>query len=340
MKNKAFTLIELLAVIVILAIIALIATPIIMNIIKDSKIKAAEISADNYVREIEIAAMRELKLGNVLDGEYIIQSDGNLCKETSDKKSCEKIVKIDMKGKKPYGGKILIKKSKVLKNNAYVHIDGYSVAYKNGQLKVSTWLLTGDMDLNGRADIGDLITIGTESFYVYSNDGNEIKALAQYNLKVGNECLGTWNQTPMENTTGLQDSKMLGYKSGTGNVWHGTVAFSNSSSAYDNSEIKKYVDEYAKKLEKLGAKKITTRLITSAELKELGCNKTITISDIDSLIPKNKQFVYSTTYWLETPYNDSLVRYVGTNGKYHREKYTAANLAGVRPVVIISASEV
>ncbi len=37
MKNKAFTLIELLAVIIILAIIALIATPIILNVIEDSR---------------------------------------------------------------------------------------------------------------------------------------------------------------------------------------------------------------------------------------------------------------------------------------------------------------
>ena len=36
-KNKGFTLVELLAVIVILALIALIATPIILNVINDAK---------------------------------------------------------------------------------------------------------------------------------------------------------------------------------------------------------------------------------------------------------------------------------------------------------------
>ena len=48
MKRKnAFTLIELLAVIVVLAIIALIATPVVINIIND-----AQISADK--RSIEL----------------------------------------------------------------------------------------------------------------------------------------------------------------------------------------------------------------------------------------------------------------------------------------------
>ena len=54
-KENAFTLIELLAVIVVLAIIALIATPIVMNTIKNAKKGAAERSADSYIRQVETA---------------------------------------------------------------------------------------------------------------------------------------------------------------------------------------------------------------------------------------------------------------------------------------------
>ena len=54
MKNKAFTLIELLAVIVILAIIALIAIPIILNIVEDTKISAVKQSAQNYMSSLEL----------------------------------------------------------------------------------------------------------------------------------------------------------------------------------------------------------------------------------------------------------------------------------------------
>ncbi len=41
MKRKGFTLIELLAVIVILAVVSLITVQMIMNVIEDTKLKAA-----------------------------------------------------------------------------------------------------------------------------------------------------------------------------------------------------------------------------------------------------------------------------------------------------------
>lgn len=53
MKKRGFTLIELLSVIVILAIIALIATPIIMGVIEDSKKGAAKSSALGYIDAVE-----------------------------------------------------------------------------------------------------------------------------------------------------------------------------------------------------------------------------------------------------------------------------------------------
>ncbi len=55
MKKKAFTLIELIAVLVILAILALIVTPLVMNIIRKAKISARKRSVDAYGRSIELA---------------------------------------------------------------------------------------------------------------------------------------------------------------------------------------------------------------------------------------------------------------------------------------------
>ena len=49
-KNKGFTLIELWAVIVIMAVIALITTPIIIGIIEDSREQANRRSVDGLVR--------------------------------------------------------------------------------------------------------------------------------------------------------------------------------------------------------------------------------------------------------------------------------------------------
>ena len=52
-REKGFTLVELLAVIVILAIIALIATPAILNVIEKARKGAAESSALGYIDAVE-----------------------------------------------------------------------------------------------------------------------------------------------------------------------------------------------------------------------------------------------------------------------------------------------
>ena len=54
-KKKGFTLIELIAVLVIMAIIALIVTPLVMNIIRKARTSADKRSIDAYGRSIELA---------------------------------------------------------------------------------------------------------------------------------------------------------------------------------------------------------------------------------------------------------------------------------------------
>jgi len=54
-KKNAFTLIELVAVLVIMAIIALIVTPLVMSIIRKARISADKRSVDAYGRSIELA---------------------------------------------------------------------------------------------------------------------------------------------------------------------------------------------------------------------------------------------------------------------------------------------
>ena len=54
-KNNGFTLVELLAVIAILGIVALIVTPRIVNVISESQVKAEQRSVDGLKHAIEIA---------------------------------------------------------------------------------------------------------------------------------------------------------------------------------------------------------------------------------------------------------------------------------------------
>ena len=133
MKNKkGFTLIELLAVIVVLAIIALIATPIVMNTIKSSKKGAAERSADSYVKQVEVAVAEErLSKNEVLEGEYQITSDGNLCRDKSASCSDDKKIKIEMSGTKPTSGKIKITNGSVDQTSSSMTIGDYTVSYNS-----------------------------------------------------------------------------------------------------------------------------------------------------------------------------------------------------------------
>ena len=131
LKNKyGFTLIELLAVIVVLAIIALIATPIVMNTIKKAKQGAAERSADSYVKQVEVAVAEErLSKNEVLEGEYQITSDGNLCRDKSASCSDDNKIKIEMSGTKPTSGKIKITNGSVDQSSSSMTIGDYTVSY-------------------------------------------------------------------------------------------------------------------------------------------------------------------------------------------------------------------
>ncbi len=133
LKNKhGFTLIELLAVIVVLAIIALIATPIVMNTIKKSKKGAAERSADSYIKQVEVAVAEErLNKNEVLEGEYQITSDGNLCRDKSASCSDDNKIKIEMSGTKPTSGKIKITNGSVDQSSSSMIIGDYTVSYNS-----------------------------------------------------------------------------------------------------------------------------------------------------------------------------------------------------------------
>ena len=104
MKNnkKGFTLVELLAVIVILAIIALIATPIILNVIDNAKEGAAKNSAYGYIDALEKANAQEILKNSevtVLNDTYTISDSGKVVTYGSDKS-----MTVNFKGDAPSNG--------------------------------------------------------------------------------------------------------------------------------------------------------------------------------------------------------------------------------------------
>ena len=122
MKKNAFTLIELLAVIVILAIISLIAVPIVLGIINDAKKSSEEESLKLYFDTVEKAITRkQLSSSNFNPDRCEIQSDGNL--ECFNNNETLGILQIEIKGKTPTNGTLTIKNGKIVEKNGIINND-------------------------------------------------------------------------------------------------------------------------------------------------------------------------------------------------------------------------
>ena len=135
-RNNGFTLLELLAVIVVLALISFIAIPGIFKIIEKSKMGAAKASALKYIKEINQLGVEysdELVYGNI---EEVTES--------------EWLEKLDLSGTLPSSGSVTIDESGLV-TWASLCINKYNVVYENNVAKV-----TGKcMSKRGEFDIVD-----------------------------------------------------------------------------------------------------------------------------------------------------------------------------------------
>ena len=194
-----------------------------------------------------------------------------------------------------------------------------------------------DANDNGTADIGEEITVGTESFYVISKNNTELNALAKYNLNVGSNKNGTV-------TEGIQHETIKGVvSSGT---MYGNVIFYNN---YVNENgttinIKQYegsvknalygVNGYEKHIQKT-INNATVRLITKSELETLGCSSTNRICTSSKY-----NWIYSTSYWTQSSSSEraSSVWSVDSDGRFTYIYSNGDYGCGVRPVITIPLS--
>ena len=144
MKKKAFTLIELIAVLVILAILALIVTPLVMNIIRKARISADKRSIDAYGRSIELAIASYL-----LDtGSFPTSIDELTIEYSGDRVVCE---------------------TSQLNSDSSVYLAGCTVAgrsvdYEYGSDKSPSYT---------SYTVGDEITYNNVNYYVIKNSGTK-----------------------------------------------------------------------------------------------------------------------------------------------------------------------
>ena len=203
MKKNAFTLIELLAVIVILAIIALIATPIILGIINDSKEQSTKRSAENYIDAVEQAIVRKNLEGEYNPEECKIEKGEVTCEGKFSPKYCEIIdgqlncegvpLEVEIDGEIPENGTI--------------------IKFENGKAINGTKLIfkAYETSINDKGEIEINSITKEEITYKKYNDGDVV----YFDIKEGKSC-----------TNYREDNSITGY--------NGIYEGDNSTKTTDN----------------------------------------------------------------------------------------------------------
>lgn len=190
MKNKGFSLIELLAVILILGLIALIAIPVVNNILNDIKYKSFEISMDSVISIIDNMCQID-RINEVSSKKRYVFEDGVVDN------------RIDSKGTMPKKGVVIVDEScninAHLSNGTYAikkssdneeieqisseQVDKYMIKYDNGTL-VYYNPTNGEMCSSADATVGPGTMSGCMRWYIFNDEvGNDtVNMILEHNI--------------------------------------------------------------------------------------------------------------------------------------------------------------
>ena len=336
-KVRGFTLIELVAVLVIMAIIALIVTPLVMSIIRKARISADKRSIDAYGRSIELAIA-----GYLMD--------------TGDFPTSIEQLTIE------YSGEEVVCSTTQLKSDSSIYLAGCTVGgrsvdgYTYGKEEsVPTPTYTA-------YSVGDTVTYNNVNYYVIKDSGasedsvtllkaeplsssevNQYGGVGTANNHVNMyicyssnpECYQTTYNTNGYGAIAYYSSVNCGYGTGSNQTYSGCT------SDYTQSEIKYVVDAW-KTAQAPAATE--ARLITTNELSNLGYGNACIEEGYCEVSAETPSWVYNSNYWYWTgsQYNDSSsnVWYVNSAGDLDINHVESLGGKGgvVRPVITISKS--
>ena len=331
-KIKGFTLVELLAVIVILALIALIATPIILNVINDAKKQAAKDSAYGYMDAVEkYIVSSELEDKSIKDGTYSVEDLNSMG--------------VNVKGSTPDNGTIKIE-SKTVKSYD-IGIDGYAVS--NGEVKKVS---TTKSFKNGTAVYYNpetenkcskeeaKSTTGTKrgcmKWYVFNDkEGNAtVNVILDHNTTANVAWNSTGNNSEMKEVKKALENDTKDWKNTARLITANEVAKITKHSTFDASRENQ--DRFCLDTNKpdtanwcaktKGTSKYTWLFDYTSVCTDYGCN----ISDSSNW-----------GYWTSIPYKDNTINVwvVNSYGSLTLD-YVTRTVVGIRPVITISKSNI
>ena len=301
-------MIELLAVIVILAIIALIATPIILGIINDAREEANKRSVALYASAIKNGiASHQLTKGEVKAGTYTkenlpfnVEYDGNVI--------CESIIISD-------DSKVSLEGCKV---------NGSEKEYNYGvQDNIVAKVCTRQNDAEGFDTVTCIIGENTESFYVmnsYLTDvpSDKIVMMTKYNI---------------DPTTYRQSESAEKVAFSSTNYWSSEKTYPIDVYDKGNNNLKPIVDNYVSYLNESLIEDVTGSLLTYSQAENLGC------SGSEYSCRNASSWVHSTWYWTGSALDSNYLWPVSSSGDFGYGLYDLS-MYGVRPVITISTSEI
>ena len=300
MKKKGFTLIELIAVLVIMAILALIVTPLVMSIIRKARVSADKRSIDAYGRSIELAVA-----GYLLDNGSFPTSIEQLTIE--------------------YSGSEVVCSTTQLNPDSSVYLTGCtvygrSVDYAYGENKGSTPTPTYTA-----YSVGDHVSYNNVTYYVIEDSGT-----ASDTVKLLKENPLTKTEMDNLNLSGITISEENGY----GKVEYG------SNTNYSTSTVKQVVDAWKNTAVASGDTATARLISHDDLVDNLGYVNSLDTSQTTASSNGNTpSWVYNSNYWYWTmsQYGDSsYVWFVNSSGLLNCNN--VSNDDTVRPVLELSKS--
>ncbi len=329
MNKKGFTLIELLAVIIILSLLAFLASTSVTKVVKDSKsdLYSTQISliktaaeawgADNLDKLPELGECKYISLSN-LKG-YGLLDSSIINPKTNEEFSDDLKIKITSQTT-GYGNADLTYEV------APTSITGCTEVYP----AVCTYVDSEDDKGTaiGIIDLSDVVTCGTESFYVMSNNGKVVTALAAKNINLDLE-----NPIQSDSAGTISFAKSLYWYDGTNYTIDTDFVYGDyeNENAEQQNNLYPYVEAYESYLKNnLNVTSADATIMNYTQLNKLYTNYLIDVN--------NDMAWYDTPqYWTGTvDTQPEFVWYGGDgNGSIDYSKQS-----GIRPVVTISTFEI